>query len=163
MFNNPYQQMNLDNLNKQINDLERLRTQMQQPVQPITQNFQIAPTNHNNMKYANSIEEVEKAFVIGDTPIFSNDMSVLWIKNTKGDIKSYELTEIIPKDAKDVQIDLLQQQINELKGMMNNEQHTSNVNAEQITTNTTGDDETTRGTIKKGKSSSVSRVSTSKK
>lgn len=164
MFNNPYQQANLDNINRQIAELERLRTQVQQP-QPtnLTQNFQIAPTNQGGMKYATSIDDVQKAFVVTDTPYFTKDMSVLWVKNPKGEIKSYELTELIERDEKDIQISLLQQQINELKGMINNEQHTSNVNAEQITTNTTGDDETIRGAIKKNKSSSVSRVSTSKK
>lgn len=164
MFNNPYQQANLDNINRQIAELERLRTQVQQP-QPtnLTQNFQIAPTNQSGMKFASSIDEVQKAFVVTDTPYFTKDMSVLWVKNAKGEIKSYELTELIERDEKDIQISLLQQQINELKGMIKDEQHTSNVNAEQTTTNTTGDDETTRGAIKKGKSSSVSRVSTSKK
>jgi hypothetical protein len=47
-------------------------------------------------------------------------MSVVWIKNTKGEIKTYELKEIIPKDDKDIQIELLQAQINEMKGMIEN-------------------------------------------
>ena len=35
-----------------------------------------------------------------------------------GDIKTYELTEIIPKDDKDIQIELLQTQIEELRKEM---------------------------------------------
>lgn len=161
MYNTMYQP-NIDRINAQMNELEKMKQQLQQPA-PITQNFQIAPTNHNSMKYANSIEEVEKAFVMGDTPIFSNDMSVLWIKNAKGDIKTYELTEIIPKDAKDIQIELLQAQINELKGMINNDANATNANAEQTTTNTTGNDKPIRETIESKKSTSVSKVSGSKK
>ena len=115
-------QMNLDRINAQINELEKMKTQMQQPVQPtnLTQNFQIAPTNRDLIKYAGSIEEVQKDAVIGDTPYFSKDMSVVWIKNAKGEIKTYELNEIIFKDEKDIQIDLLIAQVKELKGMIKN-------------------------------------------
>ena len=56
--------------------------------------------------------------VIGDTPYFSKDMSVVWIKNTKGEIKTYELAEIIPKDSKDFEIAYLKSQIEELKKEM---------------------------------------------
>ena len=128
MYNNPFMQggyntqANLDRINAQINELEKMRTQMQQPLQPtnLTQNFQIAPTNREVIRYANSMEEVQRDMVIGDTPYFSKDMSVVWIKNTKGEIKTYELTEIIPKDDKDIQIEMLKAQINEMKGMIQN-------------------------------------------
>ena len=113
-----------------------MRQQIQQPApQPtnLTQNFQIAPTNNNVIKYANSMEEVQRNMVIGDTPFFSNDMSVVWIKNTKNEIKTYELTEIIPKDEKDLQIEYLQAQVNELKGRIKNE---SNANVDEPITDT---------------------------
>lgn len=124
MFNNPYmnsynQQMTIDKINEQMNELNRMKQQLQQtnqqPMQPITQNFQIAPTNREVIRYANSMEEVQRDMVIGDTPYFSKDMSVVWIKNTKGDIKTYELTEIIAKDDKDILISNLQLQIEELR------------------------------------------------
>ena len=121
MYNNPYmntfnQQASIDKLNEQINNLEKLKAQMQQP-QPtnLTQNFQLAPTNRDVIRYANSMDEVQRDMVIGDTPYFSKDMSVVWIKNAKGEIKTYELTEIIPKDDKDLLIDSLQMQIAELR------------------------------------------------
>ena len=170
MYNNPYQfntQPSLDRINAQINELEKMKQQMQQPIQPptnLTQNFQLAPTNKETIKYANNIEEVQRDMVIGDTPYFSKDLSVVWIKNTKGDIKTYELNEIIPQDEKDMQIALLQSQIEELrKEMRNNEQSITNVNAEQITTDTSTDDESTREQPKASKSTSISRVSNSKK
>lgn len=114
------QQMSIDRLNEQINNLERIKAQMQQPTPTnLTQNFQIAPTNRDVIRYANSIDEVNRDMVIGDTPYFSKDMSVVWIKNTKGEVKTYELTEIMPKDDKDIKIEFLEAQIKELKEGMN--------------------------------------------
>lgn len=118
MYNNPYfnPQMNIDRINNQINELERAKAQYQQPMQqPITQNFQLAPVSHDAIRYANSLEEVQRNVVIGDTPYFSKDMSIVWVKNVKGEIKTFELTEIIPKDEKDMQIELLKAKIDELE------------------------------------------------
>lgn len=173
MFNNPYMnnynaQPSIDRINAQINELEKMKEQMQKPIQPqptnLTQNFQLAPTNREVIKYAGSIDEVQRDMVIGDTPYFSKDMSVVWIKNTKGDIKTYELNEIIPKDEKDLQIEMLQAQIDELKkGMIINEQHDANDNEQFNEPSTTKDDEPIGTTIKENKPTSISRVSTSKK
>lgn len=139
MYNNPYysnvysQQANLDRINSQMNDLEKMKQQiqqsMQQPQQPanINQTFQLAPTSRDVIRYAGSIDEVQRDMVIGDTPYFSKDMSVVWIKNIKGDIKTYELTEIIPKDNKDLKIEYLQAQIEELKKGMNNYESNTDV------------------------------------
>ena len=128
MYNymNPYnRQAEIDRINNQMAELEKMKAQMQQPMQQptsLTQNFQIAPTNREVIRYANNIEEVQRDMVIGDTPYFSKDMSVVWIKNTKGEIKTFELTEIIPKDSKDFEIAYLKSQIEELKkGMRKNE------------------------------------------
>lgn len=141
--NNPFMpsaynpQATVDKINAQINELERLKSQIPQnnPQQPtnLTQNFQLAPQNHDVIKYASSMEEVQRDMVIGDTPYFSKDMSVVWIKNTKGEIKTYELNEIIPLDSKDIKIQYLEAQIEELKkGMLNNE---SNANADETSSN----------------------------
>ena len=129
MYNNPYfnPQMNIDRINAQINELEKTKAQMQQPV-PITQNFQIAPPTHDAIRYANSMEEVQRNVVIGDTPYFSKDMSVVWIKNPKGEIKTYELNEIIPKDEKDLQIEMLQAKIKELERNVVNEPVCESIN-----------------------------------
>lgn len=130
---NPYyynNQVTLDRINNQISELEKIKEQMQRPVPPtnLTQNFQLTPMNREVIRYANSMDEVQKEGVIGDTPYFSRDMSVVWVKNTKGEIKTYELTEIVPKDDKDIKIEYLQAQIEELKkGMVINERK-SNVN-----------------------------------
>jgi uncharacterized small protein (DUF1192 family) len=136
-INNYYnRQETVDRINAQQNELERMKQQLQQPQQPtnLTQNFQIAPQNHDVIRYATSMEEVQRDMVIGDTPYFSKDMSVVWIKNTKGEIKTYELNEIIPKDEKDLKIEYLQAQIEELKkGMKKNESNTNIIESDTDT------------------------------
>ena len=126
MYNNPYvnvynPQPSLDRINDQINQLENMKKQLQQPIpQPtnLTQNFQLAPNNKDYIRYANDIEEVERDVVLGDTPYFSKDMSVVWVKNTQNQIKTYELNEVIVKDDKDLLIESLQMQLDEMKGMI---------------------------------------------
>lgn len=110
MFYNP--QNNIDRINAQIAELEKLKAQVPN-IQPITQNFQLAP--QNAFRYANNIDEVKKEYVTCDTPFFSKDLSVLWVKCNTGDIRTFELNEVIQKDEKDLQIEYLQAQINELK------------------------------------------------
>ena len=138
MFGNPYMnntynpQPSIDRINSQMSELERMKQQLlqtQNQPQPtnLTQNFQISPNNNNIIRYASSMDEVQKDMVIGDTPYFAKDMSVVWIKNVKGDIKTYELTEIIPKDEKDLKIEFLQAQIEELKKGMNKDESETNV------------------------------------
>lgn len=136
MYGNPYmpqtfnRQEAVDRINAQMNELEKMKQQMQQPQQvqqPITQNFQLAPQNNDVIRYATSIDEVNRDMVIGDTPFFSKDMSIVWIKNAKGDVKTYELTEIIPKDEKDLKIEFLQAQIEELKKGMNKDESDTSI------------------------------------
>lgn len=159
-------QANLDRVNNQIAELERIKMQMQQPMtQPtnLTQNFQLAPQNRDVIKYASSMEDVQKEMVIGDTPYFSKDMSVVWIKNTKGEIKTYELNEIVPKDAKDIQIELLQTQIEELrKEMKKYDEHITNVTESEDAADTSWYDAETGEPIKENKSSGFQRISRSK-
>lgn len=123
MYNNPYVNMyspqaNIDRINNQIAELEKMKSQIPQNMpQPtsLTQNFQLAPTSRDIIKYAASMEEVQREMVVGDTPFFSKDMSVVWIKNTKGEIKTYELNEIVARDDKDLLIASLQMQMEELR------------------------------------------------
>ena len=158
-----FNQQNIgEQIDYQINQLQQMKEQMKNQQPAINQTFQLAPTNHT-MRYANTIDDVSRETVYFDTPFFSKDMSVVWIKSVKGDIKTYELNEIIPKDEKDMQIDLLIAQIEELKGMMSNEQPNTNADAEQVSTSTTTDDETDGNTIKKNKPSSIQKVPGSKK
>ena len=45
-------------------------------------------------------------------------MSVVWVKNTQNQIKTYELKEVVVKDDKDLIIESLQMQLDEMKGMI---------------------------------------------
>lgn len=158
MYNNPYvmnynQQPNIDRIDAQINELKKLKEQMQKPIQPtnLTQNFQLAPTREN-MKYANSIDDVQKDVITGDTPYFSRDLSILWIKNTKGEIKTFELNEIVPRDEKDILISSLQMQIEELRKEMKENAKPNNANdAESITDEKSSNVSSSRTSTKKSK------------
>lgn len=172
---NPYQsaynQQNMyDQIDSQIAQLNAMKEQMknnanhQQQQQPaINQTFQLAPNGHGGIRYVNSIEDVGKETVFVDTPFFSKDLSVVWIKNSSGDIKAYELNEIVKKDEKDLQIDLLTAKINELEGMIKHEQSNTTINEPEVSTNTEEHDEPVGTTTQSTKSTSISRVSKSKK
>lgn len=163
--NSMYSQQNLnDKIDNQIAQLQQMKEQFKNNQQPaINQTFQLAPTNNHTMRFANTIDDVIKETIYVDTPFFSKDMSVMWVKNAKGDIKTYELNEIIPKDSKDMQIEYLMEQIKELKGMIKNDADVTNVVAKQNTTNTSINDESIREELKDEKSSSISKIPRSKK
>lgn len=134
MFNMYNPQMTKDRIDNQIAQLQQMKEQLpliqQQP--SINQTFQLA-NNQVGIKFVDTIDDVNKEIVFSDTPFFSKDMSVLWIKNTKNEIKAYSLEEIIQKDEKDIQIEYLQSQIEELKkGMNNNEKCSSNNDTKSI-------------------------------
>lgn len=105
---NNYEQNMYDQIDNQINQLVGMRNQLknnsmqqttpQQQPTAINQTFQLSPNGTYGMKYATSIDEVAKEAVFFDTPFFSKDMSVMWLKNAKGEIKAYELNEIIKKE-----------------------------------------------------------------
>jgi hypothetical protein len=124
MYGNPYmqnystpfgQQTLNERIDTQIAQLNQMKEQMknQQPTS-INQTFQLAPNSHT-MRYANTIDDVSKETVYFDTPFFSKDMSVLWVKGVNGVIKSYELKEIVKKDERDLLIESLQMQVTELR------------------------------------------------
>lgn len=146
MYNNPYmpnysQQSISERIDNQIAQLQQMKEQVKNNQPAINQTFQLAPSHQSGIKYANSIEEVNREQVYTDTPYFSKDMAVVWIKNNKNEIKTYELNEIIPKDNKDLQIEYLQAQIEELKKeMIKNE---SKDDIDESTTNTIESEEPT--------------------
>ena len=158
MYNNPYYQgfnnmNNVDRINAQIEELQKMKNQMQQQPTNLTQNFQLAPTNQGGMKYANTLEEVNKETVYVDTPYFSKDMSVLWLKKASGETKTYELKELVYQDEKDAQISYLMSKIDNLeKEMKRKEVEYAKPNNEYV-------DEQP----KDEKSSSISKVRTTKK
>lgn len=166
-YQQPTRQDNINMINEQINRLEQMRNQITQQPNPqqqpsINQTFQLAPNSQMGMKFVNTMEDVAKEMVFVDTPFFSKDLSVLWIKNNKGDIKAYEINEIVQKDEKDLQIEYLNARLEELERKMKNEQNVTNVIPTEITTDTPRNDEPVGEPVEKVKSTSVSRVSKSK-
>lgn len=125
-----------DRIDNQIRSYQQ--NQMQQPVQPITQNFQLAPQTNNNeleIKYADNIDAVKNTIVIKTGIFLTKDFSTLWIKDVTGNIRTFKTEEIIEMDEKDKEIYELRKQIKEMEGRMNNanEFYDANVN-EPITT-----------------------------
>lgn len=156
----PTRQDNINMINEQINRLEQMRNQIvqqpsqQQQQQPsINQTFQLAPTTQSTLRYVNTMEDVAKEMVFGDTPFFSKDMSVMWLKNAKNEIKTYELNEIVPKDEKDLMIENLKMQVDEMNKVIKEMKD----NAKPITAN---DDEPVKS--EESPSVPVSRTSKTK-
>ena len=114
-----------EKIDRQMQQIQQLnqqnQMQQQQPV-PITQNFQLAPNPTNNeleSKYANNIDEVKNTFVMKTGVFVNKELNTLWIKNTNGDIRTFELNEIIPQDPKDVEINNLKLELQKMREMIN--------------------------------------------
>lgn len=132
-YNSMYnmQQPNIDRINRQIEDLQNLKNQMQNPMQmmntqtpAINQTFQLSNPQNSTTdfdgKYVSNVDEVKNTLTLKNTLFVNKEMSILWLKDVSGNIKSYTLTEIIELDEKDKEILELKKQIQEMKGMMLN-------------------------------------------
>ena len=126
--NNQLYMQDLQNLrekiDRQMQQMQQLnQNQMQQPVQqPITQNFQLAPNPSNNeleSKYVNNIDEVRNTFVMKTGVFVNKDFTSMWVKTTDGNIKTYELNEVIQQDPKDIEINNLKKELQRMKEMIN--------------------------------------------
>ncbi len=117
MYNNPYfnSQMNVEMLNNQIAELERRKNQLQHNQPSINQTFQLAPNSNSTMRFVNSEGDLSNELVFGDTAFFSKGLDRMWIKSVKGDIRTFDIKEIVPKDEKDLIIENLQDEIKKLK------------------------------------------------
>lgn len=127
-----------DRIDSQIRNYQQSQTQ--QPVtQPITQNFQLAPNPTNNeleAKYVDNIEAVKNTFVIKTGIFLNKDFSTLWIKDVTGKIRTFATEEIIEMDEKDKEIYQLRKQIEEMKGMIENDNKSNNTNVDDEITKT---------------------------
>ena len=127
-----------DRIDSQIRNYQQSQTQ--QPVtQPITQNFQLAPNPTNTeleAKYVDNIEAVKNTFVIKTGIFLNKDFSTLWIKDVTGKIRTFATEEIIEMDEKDKEIYQLKKQIEEMKGMIENDNKSDNTNVDDEITKT---------------------------
>ena len=137
--NNQYYMQNMQDLqnmkeriDKQMQQMQQFnqnQIQNQQPIPQINQSFQLAPNPTNNeleSKYVNNIDEVKGIFVMKTGVFLNKELNTLWIKNTNGDIRTFELNEIIETDPKDREIAMLKKQIAEMKEMIVSESNVNN-------------------------------------
>ncbi len=145
-YNNNYnQQFYMQDLQAMKDRIDKTMQQYQQsqvqnppqPMQPITQNFQLAPNPSNNeleSKYVETIDEVKNTFVMKTGVFVNKDFSTLWVKDVTGNVRTFRTEEIIEMDEKDKEIYLLKKQIEEMKGLINNANKSdvdnSNINGE---------------------------------
>ena len=113
MFGNPY--------------YNNFRENQQQPIQNII-NTQMPLNNLFMAQFLKENEKVEEMFVNHKTAFIDLFKKELKIKDIDGTITTYGL--ILPKDEKDKKIEELEKQIQELKGLIVNEQSNSNVYAD---------------------------------
>ena len=144
--NGQYYMQNLqdmrDRIDNQMKQYQQSQAQMQQPQMPqINQNFQITPTTNNNeiqAKYVSNIDDVKNTFVMTTGLFVNKEMNTLWFKNVNGDIRTFNLQEIIEQDEKDLEIQRLRNEIENMKGMILNEPDNSNVDEQIANTKSKG-------------------------
>ena len=136
--NNQYYMQNMQDLQNMREKIDRQMQKMQQfnqnqmqqqPIPQINQSFQLAPNPNNNeleSKYVNNIDEVKGIFVTKTGVFLNKELNTLWIKNTNGDIRTFELNEVIVQDPKDVEIHNLRQELQRMKEMIANESNVNN-------------------------------------
>ena len=126
-----------EKIDRQMQQMQQLnQNQMQQQPTPtnLTQNFQLAPNPTNNeleSKYANNIDEVRNTFVMKTGVFLNKDFTSMWVKTTDGNIKTYELNEVIQQDPKDVEINNLKQEIQRMREMISSESNVNNSNYDE--------------------------------
>ena len=107
----------------------------QQPIQNII-NTQMPLNNLVMAQFLKENEKVEEMFVNHKTAFIDIFKKELKIKDIDGTITTYGL--ILPLDDKDKKIEELEKQIQELKGMIANEQSNGNVYADNESTEQNG-------------------------
>lgn len=127
-YNNIQELYNIrDKMDQQIRNIEQYNQQRQNQIpQTVNQTFQITP-NQNiqngsdfDCRSVQNDEEVRNALTMRDSIFVNKDMTILWTKNIKGDIRSYSLKEIVNLDPKDQKIQELENEIEKLKEAMGN-------------------------------------------
>lgn len=123
---NPYNQ------NLYLQDLQAMRDRIDRTMQsyqqiqpqqaPITQNFQITPQTQNpnelQSAYVNSIDEVKNIFMTKNGVFVNKDLTSAWFKDTEGKVRTFSLIEVIEKDEKDVEIEKLKNEINQMRTLL---------------------------------------------
>lgn len=112
----------IDRQMQQMQQLNQNQMQQQPQIPQVNQTFQLAPNPTNNeleSKYANNIDEVRNTFVMKTGVFVNKDFTSMWVKTTDGNIKTYELNEVIQQDPKDVEINNLKLELQKMREMIN--------------------------------------------
>lgn len=117
-MNQSVYEQNLENIIQQANgQLQQLRNRPT-PTN-LTQNFQITPQNStpNDLQsaYVSGVEEVKNIFMTKNGIFVDKGLTNLWFKNTEGNIRTFTLQEVVQKDEKDLEIEELKKQLENLK------------------------------------------------
>lgn len=117
-MNQSVYEQNLENIIQQANgQLQQLRNRPT-PTN-LTQNFQITPQNStpNELQsaYVSGVEEVKNIFMTKNGIFVDKGLTNLWFKNTEGNIRTFTLQEVVQKDEKDLEIEELKKQLEDLK------------------------------------------------
>ena len=114
-----------DKIDKQIQQAQQPQQQPQSVIpasQPITQNFQLAPQQNNNSelesRYADNIDEVKNTFVMKTAIFATRDFSTVWLKDVSGNIRTFKTEEVFEIDEKDIEIQNLKRELEEMKNLM---------------------------------------------
>lgn len=145
MYGNNY---NIERLNRQKEEIENLiKNYQNMPMQTPINNFITSNQTQNSQKdliewrILNENEEVDNLYVNNKTLFISDNMMVL--KGIDGKLEKWEIKKVYPIDKKDEKINALEEEIKQLKEMINNEHTKSNGtirNGEQSKSITNGDD-----------------------
>lgn len=115
-----YNSVELGRIDRQIEDLQRLKQSYQQIPQPIN-NFITTPTNTQPVQPVFeakfTTENPSDIFVQTKTAFIDLKNGKLSIKETDGELKEYII--ILPKDEKDLKIESLERELNEVKTRLN--------------------------------------------
>ena len=128
-----------EKIDSQLRNLQQ-QNQIPQPLaqQPITQNFQIAPQPNSNeleARYAENIDAVKNTFVMKTGIFATKDFKNIWVKDTNGNIRTFNTEEIKELDERDKEILSLKQEIKQLKEKVSNANESVNENVDKQITN----------------------------
>lgn len=124
--NNQFYMQDLQNMrekiDRQMQQVQQMnQNQMQQqpiPQPQIHQSFQLAPQSSFSeiqAKYVSDINDVKNTFVMSLGMFLNKEMTTLWLKNINGEIRTFSLNEIIEQDPKDIEINNLKQELENMK------------------------------------------------
>ena len=110
----------IDNLNRQKDRIDDMIRSYQQP-QPVNNFINTGQVNKDLIEWRilNENEEVDNLYVSNKT-LFIND-NLMILKGVDGSLEKWEVKKIYPIDKKDEKINALEEEIKNLKEMLNNE------------------------------------------